>query len=284
MNNKNLNGYALIGPAFIYCFVLIIIPIIVTVLYSFWRQDFLSVVPDWNLESYEEALTNPIYIELYIRSLYVAILVSLATVVTAFPVAYFVSFYGGNRKGMYLLLITIPFWSSYLLRVFTWRIILGYNGVIDSAYQFFMGPDDHLDNLLYNTNAVIITLAHAYAPFAILPIYVALEKIDRNLLEASSDLGDKPYQTFMRVIMPLSVGGVVTAFMIVFIPTVGDYITPKLVGGKDGVLISNMIQVFFSGGNNWPLGAALSIVMAFWVFLCVMVIYGLVGVYKRSVK
>ncbi len=284
IRKPHLIGYGLISPTFLYCFILIIVPIITTILYSFWQQDFISVVPNWNLDSYKEALTNPLYLTLYARSLNVSLSVALFTVLSAFPIAYFISFYGGNRKGMYLLLITIPFWSSYLLRVFTWRIMLGYNGLFDSIYIYLTGSEEHLTFLLYNTNAVIITLAHAYAPFAILPIYVALEKIDRTLLEASKDLGDTPFYTFTRVILPLSVNGIVTAFMIVFIPTVGDYITPKLVGGKDGVMIANMIQVFFAGGNNWPLGAALAIIMAIWVFLCVVVIYGLVGLYKRSVR
>ncbi|MFL2795993.1 MAG: ABC transporter permease [Paracoccaceae bacterium] len=166
--------------------------------------------------------------------------------------AYFISFYGGNRKALWLFLITIPFWTSYLLRMFLWKVILGYNGVLNSFLLWLEMISEPLTFILYNSNAVIIALTHGWAPFAILPIFVSLEKIDRSLLEASRDLGDGPIKQFFRVILPLSMPGVVGAALIIFIPTVGDYITPKLVGGTDGLMIANMIQVQFSKANNAP--------------------------------
>ncbi len=138
-------------------------------------------------------------------------------------------------------------------------MILGFNGVVNSALQGLGLIDEPLTFLLYNANSVVITLAHAYAPFAILPIYVALEKIDRSLLEASRDLGETRLTTFLRVTLPLSMTGVVAATLIVFIPTVGDYVTPRLVGGPNGLMIANMIQTQYLDLNNAPLGAALSV-------------------------
>jgi spermidine/putrescine transport system permease protein len=193
------------------------------------------------------------------RSLGVSALVTLITVLLAYPMAYYLSFYVTHRKALWLFLITIPFWTSYLLRVFAWKIILGYNGVVNSTFLELGIISAPMEFLLYNVNSVVITLAHAWAPFAILPIFVSLEKIDRSLLEAAVDLGDSPVMRFLRVTLPLSLPGIIAASLIVFIPTVGDYVTPRLVGGKDGLMIANMIQIQFGKANNWPLGAALAI-------------------------
>jgi spermidine/putrescine transport system permease protein len=143
--------------------------------------------------------------------------------------------------------------------MFLWKVILGYNGVFNSLLLWLEVITEPLTVILYNSNAVILALTHGWAPFAILPIFVSLEKIDRSLLEASRDLGDGAVQQFLRVVLPLAMPGVVAAGLIVFIPTIGEYITPKLVGGTDGLMIANMIQVQFSKANNAPLGAALSV-------------------------
>src|SRR6185295_7422314 len=145
------------------------------------------------------------------------------------------------------------------LRVFAWKIILGYNGVINSGLMSLGFIHQPLEFLLYNPTAVVVTLAHAWAPFAILPIYVSLEKIDRALLEAAADLGDGPLRRFWRITLPLSLPGVIAASVLIFVPTTGDYVTPSLVGGTDGVMIANLIQVQFGRVGNWPLGAALAI-------------------------
>jgi spermidine/putrescine transport system permease protein len=167
--------------------------------------------------------------------------------------------------------MTLPFWTSYLLRVFAWKIILGFNGVINSGLKSLGLIDQPLEFLLYSPTAVVITLAHAWAAFAILPIYVSLEKIDRSLLEAAADLGDRPIERFLRVTLPLSLPGVVAAMLIIFIPTVGDYVTPALVGGPDGIMLSNIIYAQFSKVNNWPMGAALAISMLIAVALIALV-------------
>ena len=143
--------------------------------------------------------------------------------------------------------------------MFLWKVILGYNGVLNSFLEWIGAITEPLTFLLYNSNAVVLALVHGWAPFAILPIFVSLEKIDRSLLEASNDLGDTAFKQFFRIILPLSMPGVVGAVLIIFIPTIGDYITPKLVGGPEGLMIANMIQVQFSKANNAPLAAALSV-------------------------
>jgi spermidine/putrescine transport system permease protein len=254
-------GLLLISPPFLYALLLMAFPLGAIILFSFWTQNFMDVDTTFTLNNYRQIIDQPIYGALLQRSLYVSAVVTLVTVVLAFPIAYFVSFHvRPDRKSLWLFLITIPFWTSYLIRVFLWKVILGYNGVINTGLLNIGLIDEPLTFILYNVNAVIITLAHAFAPFAILPIFVALEKIDRSLLEASQDLGENKVMTFFRVTLPLAMPGVVAAVLIVFIPTIGDYVTPELMGGAGGKLIANMIQTQFLALNNAPLGAALAVV------------------------
>jgi spermidine/putrescine transport system permease protein len=257
--NEGRKGLLLVSPTFAYAILLLAAPLILVILFSFWTQDYLDLDTTPTLANYKEAWTDPLYRELMLRSLRISVLVTTVTVLTAFPVAYYVSFRVKERKALCLFLITAPFWTSYLLRVFLWKVILGYNGVFNSALLWAGIIDEPLQFILYNVNAVVITLAHAWAPFAILPIFVALEKIDRSLLEAAEDLGDGPVRRFFRVTLPLAIPGVMAATLIVLIPTVGDFITPRLVGGTEGLMISNMIQVQFGKANNAPLGAALAV-------------------------
>ena len=259
LQSESVQGFALISPTFVYALILLLLPILVVLAHSFWTQNYLTIDHTFTLEQYRIALTEPIYRDLLWRSLFVSLMVSFFTVVLAYPIAFYISFHGGRHKGLWLFLITIPFWTSYLLRVMSWKVILGYNGVLNSGLMGLGIIDEPSTALLYNTSAVVITLTHAWATFAVLPIFVSLEKIDRTLIEAATDLGDGPVRRFLRVVLPLSLPGVISAILIVMIPTVGDYVTPKLVGGKDGVMIANAIQAQFGKASNWPLGAALSV-------------------------
>ena len=213
------------------------------------------------------------YQYLMARSLKISILVTAMTVLLAYPVAYFISFrVSPKRKAMWIFLITIPFWTSYLMRIFLWKVILGYNGVINGSLMGLGLIEQPLSFILYNQNAVVLTLAHAWVPFAILPIFVALERVDRSLIEAAEDLGDSKLRRFFRVILPLSMPGVIAATIIVFIPTIGDYVTPRLVGGPNGLMIANMIELQFKKANDAPLGAALAI-SAMTIVTCVALIF-----------
>jgi spermidine/putrescine transport system permease protein len=254
-----VQGLRLISPTFAYVLVMLAAPLLMVITFSFWTQDYLTIDTTPTLNNYHEAWTTPLYQVLMWRSLKISLIVTVVTVVLAFPIAYYLSFHVTRRKALWLFLITVPFWTSYLLRVFLWKVILGYNGVLNTGLIGLGFIDEPLTFILYNLNAVVITLAHAWAPFAILPIFVALEKIDRSLLEAATDLGDSPLRRFFRVTLPLAMPGIVAATLIVLIPTVGDFITPRLVGGTDGLMISNMIQIQFGKANNAPLGAALAV-------------------------
>lgn len=260
LRSEAASGLLLISPTALYALLMLAVPLGAILLYSILTDGYLTIEWTPTLANYAEAWGDPLYRQVMLRSLYVSATVTLVTVLLAYPVAYYVSFHvRPSRKSLWLFLITIPFWTSYLIRVFLWKVILGFNGVVNSSLMTLGIIDEPLTFILYNVNAVVITLAHAYAPFAILPIFVALEKIDRSLLEASQDLGESKLLTFWRVTLPLSMPGVVAAVLIVFIPTIGDYVTPQLVGGPEGRMISNAIQLQYLRLDNYPLGSALAV-------------------------
>lgn len=261
MTTEERQGFALVSAPALYAVLLFAAPLGAVVLFSFWTQDFLALDRTLTLDNYREVASEPLYRALIVRSITVAGAATLATLILAFPIAYFVSFQvRPDRKALWIFLITIPFWTSYLIRVFLWKVILGFNGVVNSSLIALGVIEEPITFLLYNSTAVVITLSHAFAPFAILPIYVALERIDRALIEASKDLGETAFSTFMRVTLPLAMPGIIAATLIVFIPTVGDYVTPRLVGGPEGLMVANIIQTQFLRLNNAPLGAALAVV------------------------
>lgn len=205
------------------------------------------------------ALGDPLYRLVLLRSLVIAAAVTIATVVTAYPVAYAIAVHGGRHRRLLLFLVTLPFWTSYLLRVFAWKIVLAYNGVLNSAL-LGLGVLEQPLALLNTPATLVVTLAHAYAAFAILPIYVALEGLPRSLTEAAADLGARPGEAFRRVVLPLSMPGVLAAALVVFVPTVGDYVTPALVGGPASTMIGQVIQSQFGKAADWPFGASLAVV------------------------
>ena len=255
-----LRGYLLLSPTLGLVAALMCIPILAMGVLSFWQQTgHMSFDMSGTLQNYVEALTRDMYRVLFLRSLGISGLTTLATVVMAFPLAYFIAFYVKRHKMVWIILVTLPFWTSYLLRVFAWKVILGYNGAVNSGLMSLGVIDEPLTFLMYNPTAVVITLTHAWATVAILPIYVSLEKIDRSVLEAATDLGDNPFMRFVRVVLPLALPGILAASVLIFIPTVGDYVTPSLVGGSDGYMIANVIQFQFFRGSNWPSGAAISL-------------------------
>jgi len=252
-------GYVLLAPALVVMGLALAAPLLLMAVTSLKNQSGVGFAQGWTLAQYAAVLGRASYRILFARSVMISGLVTVLTVALAYPMAYFVAFHA-RHKFIWLVALTIPFWTSYLLRVFAWKIILGYGGVLNSAFLRLHLIDQPLSFLLYNPFAVVVTLAHAWAAFAILPIYVSLEKIDPSLLEAASDLGDGAFRRFLRITLPLSMPGVIGAAILIFVPTTGDFVTPELVGGPAGTMIANIIEVQFNGVGNWPLGAALSLV------------------------
>ena len=273
--NDNIKAYSLLLPALILVILAMAAPMLLTVVTSFHTQvSMIEIDTTLTLDRYKDFFSKPVYSTLLIRSIKISFIVTLVTLITTYPLAYYIAFYVKKNKMLWIVLMTLPFWTSYLLRVFSWKVILGHKGVINSALMASGMIGEPLSFLIYSQTAVVLTLAHAWAAFAILPLYVSLDKIDKSLLEASYDLGNTKFETFWRVTFPLSLPGVIGAILIIFIPTVGDYVTPQLVGGTDGRMLSNMIQSLFGRANNFPLGAASAVLMLLSVsFVAVVVTY-----------
>ena len=273
--NDNVKAYSLLLPALILVILAMASPMLLTVVTSFHTQVSMMVIDTTlTLDRYKDFFSTPVYTMLLVRSIKISFFVTLVTLITTYPLAYYIAFYVKKNKMLWIVLMTLPFWTSYLLRVFSWKVILGHKGVINSALMASGMISEPLSFLIYSQTAVVLTLAHAWAAFAILPLYVSLDKIDKSLLEASYDLGNTKLETFWRVTFPLSLPGVIGAILIIFIPTVGDYVTPQLVGGTDGRMLSNMIQSLFGRANNFPLGAASAVLMLLSVsFVAVVVTY-----------
>ena len=272
--SETAKGYTLLSPTLLIVLLGLLFPLLILLTLSFWKQDYVDLIQTFTLTNYADFFRKKIYYLILYRSIRISAFVMFVTVILAYPLAYFIAFHVQKNKIMWIILVTIPFWTSYLLRVFSWKVILGYNGVINSSLISLGILTEPLQFLLYNPIAVVITLAHAWAAVAILPIYVSLEKIDRSLIEAARDLGENAVMTFLRVTLPLSLPGVIAASLLVFIPTVGDYVTPALVGGPRGLMIGNIIQSMFGKALNWPLGAALSIITMLTVTAAVCVLLG----------
>ncbi len=263
--SEPLRGYLLMSPTLCILTLGIIIPFVILLVMSFWSRQGFGFDTTFVTDNYQRVWAEPMFGALLQRSFWISGIATIATVLLCYPMAYYVAFHVHRNKMIWIILMTLPFWTSYLLRVFAWKVILGYEGVINSGLMSVGFIDAPLEFLLYSQTAVIITLAHAWAAFAILPLYVSLEKIDKSLLEAATDLGDGPGARFFRITLPLSMPGVIAATFLIFIPTTGDYITPALLGGPDGAMIGNLIQIQFGAVNNWPMGATLSIVLMLWI-------------------
>ncbi len=263
----------LVSPPALVLVVLFLLPIGFMALFSFRAGTFGEQRDVFTLDEYRRFLTNYPYQRLLWRSLLISFWVSLYTVVLAYPIAYFLVFAAGRHKILLLTILIVPAWVSYLLRVLAWKVILGSTGIL-ASFLTWIGLDLGGNALLlYSPSAVVITLVYVWIPFVALPIFAALERIDPHLLEAAADLGCTKLQAFLRVTLPLSLPGVVAGFLFVFIPTVGEYVTPALVGGPNGIMFGNLIQDQFLRGLDWPAGSLMSLAMLI-VVLAPLVIFG----------
>ena len=283
LQSHQVRGFTLLSPTLGFMVLFLALPIVILLVLSFWTQTYIDFNKTFSLANYQKFFSRPIYSFLLGKSIVISLCVTIATVLIAYPMAYFLAFRTQGNKLFWIVLVTLPFWTSYLLRVFAWKIILGYNGVINSGFISLGLIKEPLLFLVYNPGAVIITLAHAWGAFAILPIYVSLEKIDRSLLEAATDLGDSLVSRFFRITLPLSMPGVIAATIFVFIPTVGDYVTPNLVGGTNGIMIGNIIQSQFGKANNWPMGAALALISMAAIAIIVLLYLWCIKLLKKRI-
>jgi spermidine/putrescine transport system permease protein len=253
---------SLLGLPLAWLGVFFLVPIGIVGLYSVGRLSLDPGPHAVTLSAWHEFLHSPIYLKLFWKSVRMSLVVSVVVVALAYPLAYYLALSGTKRKYILLLLLIAPFLTSYLLRVLAWKVILGNQGVINS-FLFSTGlrsPDHPISQLLYSRFAVMLVLGYIWLPFVALPIFVTLESLDRRLFEAATDLGASRWQTFRRVTLPLSLPGVAAAFLFVFIPTLGEFVTPSLVGGASGYMYGNQIvDLFGTGFPDWQTGSVLAL-------------------------
>jgi spermidine/putrescine transport system permease protein len=253
---------AITVPPLLWVAVFLLVPYALLFCYSFWSvSPSQTIVHSWTLDNYRDLFRVNVYLETLFRSMWIAGRVMVFSLLLGYPLAYYLSFHAEARKDLFYQLVIIPLWVSYLVRAYAWKTILGSDGVLNTLLQYMHLTQHPLDFLLYSPFAVVLTLTHIYTPFAFLPIYASLEHIPRNLVEASHDLGASPYQTFWRVIFPLSIPGVLAGATFAFVLSLGDFLAPLLLGGPSGIMISNIVVSLFGAAYNWPLGAAISLSM-----------------------
>jgi spermidine/putrescine transport system permease protein len=246
-------------PPLLWVGLFLLLPYGLMLAHSFWMVRDGSIVHQWNLQNYRTLATNPVYVEVLLRSMRIAASVTLCSLLLGYPLAYYLSFHAGARREILYQLVIVPLWVSYLVRGYAWKTILGSDGVLNGFLQYLHLTKEPVGFLLYSPFAVILMLTHIYTPFVFLPIYAALEHIPRPVVEASQDLGAGPLKTFLRVILPLSLPGLLAGATFAFVLSLGDFLAPLLVGGASGTMIANIVQSLFGAAYDWPLGAAISV-------------------------
>ena len=253
---------ALLSVPALWLFLFFILPVLLVAAYSVGALHVLPTDPKViSFDRWSRFLVgDSIYLGLFWKSVRISLIVSVTVVVLSYPIGYFLALCVRKRKYVLLLLIIAPFLTSYLLRVLAWKVILGNNGVVNSLlYQLHIREPDHpVEWLIYSQFAVMLVLAYVWIPFVALPIFVGLDNLDRSLLEAAGDLGANRWRTFTRVTFPLSVPGLAAAFVFVFVPTIGEFVTPLLVGGTNVYLFGNAIQDRFTKALDWQSGSVLA--------------------------
>jgi len=253
---ESRRGFLIALPAYAYLVLFFAIPLVIVAIYSFGTRNRFgdTELSGWNLDAYRK-LTEPLLRDIFLRSLWLAILTTLICLVVAYPFAYFLATRTPTIRNVMLVFVMIPFWSNFLVRNFAWRVILGTDGPLSTATSA-VGLGD--TRILFTPTAVVLGLVYGYLPFMILPLYAAIERIDLGLVEASRDLYASGWQTFRRVLLPLSMPGVIAGSILVFIPSLGAYVTPEILGGAKSTLLGSYIVTQFLTARNWPVGASLS--------------------------
>ncbi|MFP1778543.1 putrescine ABC transporter permease PotH [Lonsdalea quercina] len=223
-----------------------------------WADGTLNIA--LNIGNYLQLLSDPLYIEAYLQSLQVAAISTLLCLLLGYPLAWAVAHSKPSTRNILLLLVILPSWTSFLIRVYAWMGILKENGILNN-FLIWLGVIDSPLTILHTNLAVYIGVVYSYLPFMVLPIYTALTRLDYSLVEASLDLGARPFKTFFSVIVPLTKGGIIAGSMLVFIPTVGEYVIPELLGGPDSIMIGRILWQEFFNNRDWPVASAVATVM-----------------------
>ena len=265
---KKANKYILMVPLLLWLFLFLVLPYCFILTQSvLTTDDFGKVIYHFNLDSYIKIFTNPLYYETLTRTFIYAIIVALACILLSLPLAYFIAFKVQKHKSVYYTLIVLPFWMSYIVRAYAWKIILGEQGIFNSSLMNLGIIDKPLRFVLYSDFSVILCLIYIFLPFVCIPIYTSFEQISKSLVEASKDLGANSWKTFWKVIFPLILPGVISGGTLALVLTLGDFLAASLLGGPNTLFISNIVQNLFGTSNDKPLGSAVGVVLLVLVFL-----------------
>ena len=252
----------LLTPVTIWLGLFFLVPLLFILAYSFGTSGvYGGITLGFNPGNYLKVF-NPLYLEIIVRTLIIALTNTFLCLLLGYPLAYFIAFRAGAHKNIFILLIMIPFWTSLLLRAYAWVVILGGDNGIANRILQFLHITDHPLTLIFTPQAVIMGMVYSYLPFMILPLYAALEKFDSRLKEAAQDLGASRWHTFWRVTFPLSLPGVIAGSILVFIPSAGEFVIPNLLGGARTVMVGNLIQQQFLQARDWAFGSALAVMLA----------------------
>lgn len=264
---------ALFSVPFLWALVFMIVPYAIMISVSFWTRQFPLFVPDFQFGNFVQIFSDPQYTTVILRTLKIAAMVTLGALLLGYPLAYFLVFTVRSERMRNLLYMSVivPLWVSYLLRAYTWKIILGTDGALNSLLMTTGVIREPLTVFLYNQTSMVITLVYIFVPFMVMPLFAVLSNIPKTLIEASEDLGVGPFMTFWKVIFPLSVGGVVAGATMTFCLSFGDFVAPVLVGGPDGTMVANLLQSQFGAALNWPLGSALATLVLLLVLVVLQV-------------
>ncbi len=246
-------------PPLLWVGLFLLLPYALMLAHSFWAVHDGMLVRQLDLHNYVTLVSKPVYAAVLVRTMRIAAAVTLCSLLLGYPLAYYLSFHAGAPKELLYQLVIVPLWVSYLVRGYAWKTILGSEGVLNGFFEYLHLTHEPVAFLLYSPFAVGVMLTHIYTPFVFLPIYAALEHIPRPLVEASEDLGAGAAQTFLRVILPLSIPGLLAGATFAFVLSLGDFLAPLLVGGASGTMIANVVQSLFGAAYDWPLGAAISV-------------------------
>jgi len=265
---KKANKYLLLAPLLLWLFLFLVLPYFFILTQSvLTTDDFGKVIYHFNLDSYIKIFTNPLYYETLTRTFIYAIIVALACILLSLPLAYFIAFKVQKHKSFYYTLIVLPFWMSYIVRAYAWKIILGEQGIFNSSLMNLGIIDKPLRFVLYSDFSVILCLIYIFLPFVCIPIYTSFEQISKSFVEASKDLGANSWKTFWKVIFPLILPGVISGGTLALVLTLGDFLAASLLGGPNTLFISNIVQNLFGTSNDKPLGSAVGVVLLVLVFL-----------------
>lgn len=278
---KNKSAIKMLSPIVIWMLFFFVVPVFLIFLVSFFlRGQYGDIEYKLNIANYTR-LINPLYINIFLRSMFIAILTTVLCLGFGYPFAYFIARSSKKIRGILLLMVVLPFWTNSLVRTYAWIILLRTEGIINTYLMELHLIKSPLA-LLYNNSAVMIGMVYMMFPFMVLPLYASIEKLDLNLLEAAADLGARPYRAFMKITLPLTMPGIMAGSLLVFVPTLGYFFIPDLMGGSKIILMSNLIKNQFLTARDWPFGSAISVVLILVMFVFIGIYFKVIGVKEKK--